>query len=77
MDNKELLAKLEESHSIQAQAILELRELVKYENNFTAEAKTEAQERVERRVGTKQVKTDEEPDLRKKAEVKEEEETRS
>ena len=73
MDNKELLAKLEESHAIQAQAILELRELVRHENNFTTEAKAEAQERVEIRVGTKQVKTDEEPDLRKKAELEEEE----
>ena len=72
MTNQELLAKLEESHSIQAQAILELRELVKHETSFTTEAKAEAQERVEKRVGTKQVKTDEEPDLRKKAELEEE-----
>ena len=41
MDNKELLQRLETTHQWTASAILELRELVKNEGNFTELAITE------------------------------------
>ena len=39
MTNQELLRKLEESHSMQAQAILSLRDAIRYDKEFTSEAK--------------------------------------
>ena len=38
MNNRELLAKLEQTHRLTAQAILDLRELARNENKFTEQA---------------------------------------
>ena len=50
MDNQELLHKLEESHAIQAQAILEAREAVKYEDKLTTEAKSDFEQSILQKV---------------------------
>lgn len=46
MKNNELLKRIENCHEWQSQAILELRELIKNENNFTQEAITEIRNNV-------------------------------
>lgn len=47
LGNKELLEKLEGTHVLMAQAILELRDLVNREADFTVEAKQRAQDKVD------------------------------
>lgn len=71
MDNKELLQKLEETHHLTAQAILELRELVKREADFTPEAKERVQNKVKELIGTEQKKANELDDYREFAKVEE------
>lgn len=46
MDNKELLQRIEITHTWTAQAILELRELVKNEDKFTLQATEEMKTKI-------------------------------
>ena len=64
MTNQELLTKLESSHALQSQAILELRELVRNEGRFTTKAKGDLALSAHERIGRMQKVEDELEDYR-------------
>lgn len=50
MDNKQLLDRLEDIHSLTAKAILDLREVVKHDGDFTEDAVNSMKEDILRKV---------------------------
>lgn len=59
-----MLSKLDSLHQDVSQAIIQLRELERYKDDFTASKKAEVQAEVNRLVGDAQLKMDEIPDHR-------------
>jgi len=59
-----MLAKLDSLHQDVSQAIIQLRELARYKNDFTASKKAELQATINRLVGDAQRKMDEVEDHR-------------